>query len=285
MPTALRRLAPCVALLLLLAGCGAPPEDGGGPSVELPALETKADSVAMTLVDGHGGLAAWASAPYLRFDFGIDRGETQQVAARHLWNRQTGDYRAEWTQGEDSTYVALFNVDMFGEGASEPAGTAGEVYLNGTAVADSSAHAQLMQTAQQRFVNDSYWLLAPLKVFDPGVNRSYVADSSTATHDVLSLTFGAVGLTPGDQYWLYVNKETGQLDRWAFRLQSMGEDAAPRFFDWTDYQDFDVPAGTVSLSARKSASGGPFAIVFPALEVPSSVDDALFTDPQPRLTE
>ena len=283
MRVALRCFVPCVALLILVAGCGSPSEDGGS-SMQMPALETKADSVAMTLVEAHGGLETWASAPYVRFDFGIDRGETQQVAARHLWNRQTGEYRMEWNQGPDSTYVALFNVDMFGEAASQPAGEAGEVYLNGSAV-DSSAHDRLMQTAHQRFVNDSYWLLAPLKVFDPGVNRSYAADSSTATHDVISLTFGDVGLTPGDQYWLYVNRDTGQLDRWAFHLQGMEDGAPPQFFDWTDYQDLEVPEGTLTLAARKGAQGGPVAIIFPTLEVPSSVPNGMFTDPQPRLTE
>lgn len=282
MRVVLRCLAPCVALLLVVAGCGSPSDDG--TTAAMPALETKADSVAMTLVDGHGGLAAWASAPYLRFDFGIDRGESQQVAARHLWNRQTGDYRVEWSQGPDSTYVALFNVEMFGDAASKSAGNAGEVYLNGTPV-DSAAHAGLMQTAHQRFVNDSYWLLAPLKVFDPGVNRSYVADSSTGAHDVISLTFGDVGLTPGDQYWLYVDRETGQLDRWAFHLQRMEDSAPPQFFDWTAYEDFTVPAGTLTLSARKAVQGGPVAIIFPTLELPSSVPSAMFSDPQPRLTE
>lgn len=266
-------------VLLVLAGCSAEQESS---SVTQPALETRADSVAMQLYDAHGGPAAWASMPHLRFDFGAERGGETRVFARHLWNRQTGDYRLEWGPSPDSQYVALFNVNAFGAAASESAPAAGEVYLNGTAV-DSSAHATRMRQAHQRFVNDSYWLLAPVKVFDPGVNRSYVADSSDAQHDVIKLTFGDVGLTPGDAYWLYVNKETGRLDRWAFHLQGMPDDAPARAYDWTGYRSFDVPNGTVQLAAQKPSVGGDGALVFPTLDVPSTVPAAMFSDPEPQL--
>lgn len=272
-------LAVLTAALVVLAGCGGQQESA---SVAQPTLETRADSVAMQLYEAHGGPAAWASAPYLRFDFGVERGGETQIAAKHLWNRQTGDYRLEWGPSPDSQYVALFNVNAFGEGASASAPNAGEVYLNGTAV-DSSAHATRMRQAHQRFVNDSYWLLAPVKVFDPGVNRSYVADSSDAQHDVIKLTFGEVGLTPGDEYWLYVNQETGRLDRWGFHLQGMPEDAPARLYDWIDYRTFEVPEGMVQLSARKPSVGGDAAIVFPSLDVPSDVSAAMFSSPESQL--
>ncbi len=268
------------ALLVLVMGCSAE-QDSGSPLDDI-TLETRADSVAMQLYAAHGGPSAWAAAPYLRFDFGIQQGDQTRVVAKHLWNRQTGDYRLEWGPSPDSQYVALFNVDAFGEAASEAAPDAGEVYLNGAAV-DSAAHAALMQQAQQRFVNDSYWLLAPLKVFDPGVRRTYVADSSDAQHEVIQLSFGEVGMTPGDRYWLYVNADTGQLDQWAFNLQSMPDDAPARVFDWTDYQPFETSGGTVRLAASKPAVGGSAAIVFPTLDVPSEVPAAMFSSSDPQL--
>jgi len=274
-------IATLVALLVLvMMGCGAE-SDLGSPLDDI-TLETRADSVAMQLYAAHGGPSAWPAAAYLRFDFGIQQGDQTRVVAKHLWNRQTGDYRLEWGPSPDSQYVAMFNVNAFGEAASEAAPDAGEVYLNGTAV-DSTAHATRMQQAQQRFVNDSYWLLAPLKVFDPGVSRTYVADSSDAQHEVIQLTFGEVGMTPGDQYWLYVNAETGQLDRWAFNLQSMPDDAPARAFDWTDYQLFETPGGTVRLATSKPAVGGGAAIVFPTLDVPSEVPAAMFSSADPQL--
>ncbi len=275
------RLVPLFVFVLaatLLAGCGV----DSRPAPEVPALETRADTVAMRLYEAHGGPAAWASMPYLRFDFGVERNGETHVVAKHLWNRHTGAYRLEWQAGPDSQYVALFDVDAFGEGASESAPDAGQVYLNGAAV-DAAANAELLRRAHQRFVNDTYWLLAPVKAFDPGVNRAYVADSSDARHDVIRLTFGDVGLTPGDRYWLYVNAETGRLDRWAFHLQGMDDEAAPRAFAWTDYRAFDVPGGTVHLAARKEAQEGEGGIVFPTLDVPASVPDDAFTNPEPQL--
>ena len=272
--------AAVLALAWGLTGCSSE-SDSAEP--ELPALETKADSVAMQMYQSLGGPSAWAAAPYLRFNFGIERNGEEQVVARHLWDRQSGDYRLEWSTGPDSSFVALFNVDAFGETASEQVGAqAGSVYLNGESV-DSAATAQRMTEAHRRFVNDTYWLLAPLKVFDPGVNRSYVADSSDAEHDVITITFGEVGLTPGDQYWMYVDTETGRLDRWAYHLQNMPEDASPRFFDWTGYETFKTPDGAVQLATRKESAGGPVAILTNALDLPTSVPSEMFTDTAPRL--
>jgi hypothetical protein len=280
-----RRLClPIVAVSILLVGamgCGSDPQSSSSSAADI-TLETQADSVAMRLYEAHGGPAAWPAAPYLRFDFGFEQDGQTRVAAKHLWNRQTGDYRLEWGPSPDSQYVAIFNVNAFGEAASESAPAAGQVYLNGAPV-DSAAHATRMQQAHQRFVNDTYWLLAPLKVFDPGVNRSYLADSSDAQHDVIQLSFGEVGITPGDRYWLYVNTETGRLDRWAFNLESMPDDAPARAFDWTDYQSFETPGGTVHLAARKPSVGGSGALVFPTLDIPSEVPAAMFSSAEPQL--
>lgn len=265
--------------LVFLMGCGAEPTADSDSAF---LIETRADSVAMQLYEAHGGPTAWPAVPYLRFDFGIDREGETQVVAKHLWNRQTGDYRLEWGPSADSQYVALFNVNAFGEAASESAPDAGEVYLNGTTV-EADERADRIEQAHQRFVNDTYWLLAPLKVFDPGVNRTYVADSSDTQHEVIRLTFGEVGLTPGDTYWLYVNAETGRLDRWAFHLQGMDEEDPPRVHNWMDYRSFETPGGTVHLAARKAAVGGGSAIVYPTLNLSDEVSANLFSAPNPQL--
>lgn len=275
-------LAALVAFILVLAGCRTEPRAEQGN--EMPELETRADSVAMKLYEAYGGSEAWAAVPYLRFNFAVEQEGQQRVVARHLWDRQTGAYRLEWSASPDSNYVALFNVGAFGTTGSDSveAGEEAQVYLNGTAL-DAAANAQMMKRAHQRFINDMYWLLAPVKVFDPGVNRSYVADSSNADVAVLHLTFGNVGLTPGDQYWLYVNRETGRLDRWAYHLQGMSEDEPPRMFRWTGYETYETPAGPIHLATRKEMVGGPVAILTNALDVPSSVPEAMFSDPEPRL--
>ena len=266
-------LLPLGTLILALAGCAPEPSDPDASAAERPTLETRADSVAMRAYEAVGGPEAMAALPYLRFDFGVERDGERQTVARHLWNRETGAYRVEWSRGADSNYVALFDVNT----------QEGRVYLNGDSLG-GGAGADRLGEAYRRFINDSYWLLAPAKLFDPGVTRTYVADSSGAEHDVIELTFGDVGLTPGDRYWIYVDKETGQMDRWAFVLQNNPE-APPRMYDWTDVQALETSAGPVSLATSKEAMGGPVTIHTDNLEAPTDVPAEMFTDPNPRLAD
>jgi hypothetical protein len=282
-------IAPAVlALVIALAMVGCGGNEGGGNNgasdgaasgnAVQPELTSRADSVAMRMLQYHGGGEAWPALPHLRFNFSVARnGEALSPPRRHLWDRTTGRYRLEWQAGSDSNYVAIFNVQDPEE--TPPPGT---VYLNGSAL-DSAATATAMEGAYQRFINDTYWLLAPLKAFDPGVNRAYAADSSTAETDVLHLTFGDVGLTPGDEYWLYIDRTTGRLKRWAFHLQSMPDDAAPRFFTWDDPVTLEGPGGEVTLPTRKPAAGGPVAIRTDSLAAPATLPEGAFSRSTPML--
>ncbi len=280
--TAIRPLLVAAVFSFLLAGLGCS-SNSGSSSASSPSgtdtltLNTKADSVAYRLLETHGA-DAFASAPFLRFNFTVESPKGTQVVARHLWNRSTGEYRVEWSSGEDSSYVAIVNVRDVTDGV--PSGTA---YLNGTELEGEPAQTA-REEAYGRFINDTYWLLAPLKTFDPGVNRSYLPDSSTAEHDVLHLTFGEVGLTPGDEYWLYVSKETGQLDRWAFHLQGMKEEQPPQAFTWTNDTTLTTPeGGAVTLAPRKEAVGGNTAILTNELALPPTPPDGAFSNPEPML--
>ena len=247
------------------------------PAISVHAQDVPADTVAQRLLQGHGA-DAWASAPYLRFNFAVERDGTAGTPIRHFWDRASGQYRVEWT-ARDTTYVGLINVQAVANETPD-----GEVYADGNAIGGPHG-TDLRKQAYRRFINDTYWLLAPLKVMDPGVNRSYVADSSDATHHVLHLTFGDVGLTPGDQYWLYVNRETGRLDRWAFHLESMPDDATPAAFQWTEYVTLDAPHGTVHLAKRHASEGSSTAILTESVALPSTPPDGVFTDPMPLHTD
>ena len=259
-------------LVLLTAGCRPSADEPASDSpVPLPPLNTAGDSLAMRIYEAHGGPDAWASVPYLRFDFGFGSGDEKQVRARHLWDRQSGDYRVEWTQGADSAYVVLFNVNS----------RDGQAYLNGDAV-DTTRNKPLLEQAYRRFINDTYWLLMPLKLLDPGVQRTYVADSSTAEVEVVRLNFDEVGLTPGDRYWVYADRQTGLVERWAYVLQG-NPDAPPRAFRWTGYVDLPAPDGALRLATRKEVIGGSGVIHTDALEVLTTLPPGLLSDPEPRL--
>lgn len=264
---------------VLVVGCGGgSSSSSASPGVtDTLTVDSKADSVALRLLEAHGA-DAFAAAPYLRFNFGIETPDGEQVVARHLWDRSTGEYRVEWASGSDSNYVALVNVRNVQDQTPE-----GTVYLNGRELTGEEAR-QAREQAYGRFINDTYWLLAPLKVYDAGVNRHYAADSSTAEHEVLRLRFGDVGLTPDDTYWFYVSTETGRLDRWSMHLQGMPDDAPPRTYAWTDYTTLQSPeGGEVTLATRHEAVEGEQAILTNQLALPSSPPSGAFSTTTPML--
>src|SRR5438876_620493 len=74
-----------------------------------------------------------------------------------------------------------------------------------------------MRSAHGAWINDSYWFLMPYKLRDPGVTLKYdgeVKDSTTAAvYDRLALSFENVGMTPGDRYWVYVNRANHRVEK------------------------------------------------------------------------
>ena len=254
-----------VSALLLLAACAE-------PAVETPAMaptytpeplpmETRADSVAARVLDAMGGREAWDSLRYLSFDFATDRDGERVVRRSHLWDRHTGDYRVEWPAGGDTTITVLFNVDT----------REGTAYANGTPLEGEAADEALTR-AYRSFINDTYWLLMPVKLFDPGVTRTYDAEESDEDTDVIRITFDDVGLTPGDTYWVYVDRETGMVEQWAMVLQG-NPDAEPRVNEWTEYERFEAPGGAVMISTRKNG------LLTDNVETPASVPRERFTQP------
>ena len=82
--------------------------------------------------------------------------------------------------------------------------------------------------AYRRWVNDTYWLLMPIKMFDPGVTRSLhsslVSDQHVSNNvDEVELTFDDVGLTPGDRYVVRVRRLTGEISSWKMDLEGRDE--------------------------------------------------------------
>lgn len=254
-----------VLMTILVSGCGGNTEPAEA-SHQMPELRNEADSLAWRTVEAHGGLDTWSKVQYLRFDFGSESEGSRRTFARHLWDRHSGDYRLEWFPGEDTTMVALFNVND----------RSGNVFINGAA-ADAASVPGLLESAYRRFINDTYWLLAPLKVFDEGVMRRVAHDSSTSEVQVLALSFDDVGLTPGDRYWLAINRSDGLLRSWSFVLQGWGDRPASTL-NWLDYTSFETPAGTIRLAQRKQPPGGSRVTLTDNVALPATVPPGVFTD-------
>jgi len=224
-----------------------------------------ADRVAHELVAALGGETAWQKARQLRFDFVVERGGTRAAEIHHLWDRYTGDYRLLGTDKSGAPYAVYFNVNT----------RDGNAFVNGRAV-EGAEKKKLLETAYGRFINDTYWLLAPWKVFDPGVHRDYDGEKTGpegALCDVIRLTFDNVGLTPKDVYWLWVTRDGRRMVQWQYVLGGAQEE--PTTAVWKEWKTF----GGVSLSLEKDFVGKPLRIRFDNVAVSPSRDDKDFAVP------
>jgi hypothetical protein len=244
---------PTVFLLLLLAA-------------SLPLLaqdrDPKADAIGKELIASLGGEKAWEKARQFRFDFVVERDGKAVARFSHAWDRYTGDYRVSGTDKSGAPFVVYFNVNS----------KDGQALVNGKPV-EGEAREGLLKMAYGRFINDMYWLLAPWKIFDPGVRLAYDGEKPCpegGTCDVLKLSFEGVGLTPKDVYWLWVTRDGRRMVAWQYVLNGAQED--PTMALWKDWRVFSG----ISLSLEKPMVGKGTVIRFENVSVSPSREDGLF---------
>jgi len=229
------------------------------------AADEKADAVARDLVASLGGPAAWEKARQFRFDFVVEREGKRAAEFHHVWDRYTGDYRLLGTDKSGAPFAVYFNVNT----------RQGTAFVNGRPV-EGDEKAKLLETAYGRFINDSYWLLAPWKVFDPGVRREYVGEKPGPDGflcDVIKISFEGVGLTPKDVYWLWITRDGRHMMQWQYVLGGAAEE--PTTALWKDWRTF----GGIGLSLDKPMMGRPLRILFENVAVSASRDDSQFAVP------
>ncbi|MFD2540843.1 hypothetical protein ACFSSB_00815 [Lacinutrix gracilariae] len=90
---------------------------------------------------------------------------------------------------------------------------------------------ELIKKATDYFNNDSFWLVAPYKVLDPGTERRLV--KTEENKDALLITYTSGGSTPGDSY-LWLLNDSGKptsFKLWTSILPIDGLEAS--WNDWT----------------------------------------------------
>ncbi|MCB4809071.1 hypothetical protein LG651_12505 [Tamlana sp. 62-3] len=96
---------------------------------------------------------------------------------------------------------------------------------------------KLIKKATTLFNNDSFWLVAPFKVFDDGVERRLVKTETNG--DALLVSYTSGGSTPGDSY-LWIFDENGKpkaFKIWASILPIKGLEAS-----WSDWKTTETGA-------------------------------------------
>jgi len=156
----------------------------------------------------------------------------------HVWDKWTGDYRMESDKGQ----TVVMNIQT----------KEGKAWENGEAITDAEKLAEILDRAYKIWINDSYWLVMPYKLRDPGVTLVYAREDQTEdgrAADVVTMTFEAVGVTPENKYEIYFDKESHLVTQWDFF--SKADDTEPRFkTPWADWQTY----GKIKLSGDRGRS-------------------------------
>lgn len=227
--------------------------------------DPRAVAVGKSMWTSLGGDSGWNRARYFRFDFVVEAQGKKIPPRAHYWDRFTGRYRQDGTDKTGNKYSAFFNVNT----------RAGQAFVNGKKLEEAEAKT-LIDKAYGGFINDTYWLLAPYKIFDPGVNLAYdgqVKGPHGETCDVLKLSFESVGLTPKDVYWFHVDRATHMMSEWKYVLG--GHQEPPTTAVWDDWKEM----GGIRLSATKTMKEKPVAIRFENLAVAAQPNEAALTPP------
>lgn len=168
----------------------------------------KAHRLASASLNAMGGADAYDKTRYLSWVFFGRR--------FHIWDKHTGDIRIEY----DGDKIILMNIHN----------KKGRAWENGVEITDSEKLAERMTWGYKVWINDSYWLVMPYKLRDPGVNLVYTRDDTMADGNkayVLTMTFNDVGVTPENKYEVFINKETMLVSEFAY--YSKAEDDQPQF--------------------------------------------------------
>ncbi len=245
------RWALCAAILAL---------PGTGIAAGTETRDPKAIAIAKTMMQAMGGEEAWTKAHFVRFDFRVTVDGKTVLDRAHLWDKTTGRYRIDSTLRDGKPTVTLFNIND----------QKGTVYAGGKPLQGAEAGKGL-KDAYAAFINDMYWLAMPWKWLETGVNLKYLGTKAYRgkSFDVVELTFGKVGLTPGDRYDAYVSPRTHLMEHWEYALQSGAKDS----WDW-----IYTTSGGVTLALDHPSSDHQKRINMGSVRVTGTMDERLFTD-------
>ena len=246
-----------VALMLaLVLAAGAPLPARAGSS---PAALALADRVVAAL----GGREAWDRTGYLTFDFVVSRRDTVLSRRTLAWDKATNRIRLELKDAKGHAWAVWTDL----------AHQDGVVRVDG-APADSAAKAQWLNRAYAVWVNDTYWLLMPFKLRDPGVTLVDGGPDSTGKAHVLELSFAGVGLTPGDRYRVHVDDATSLVSGWEMLLQG-SKDGRWKPALWTGWQ----PYGEIRLAAERHIPDDQVVIKYENLATARTAPPGAFDPP------
>jgi len=225
-------------------------------STAIAQSDSKSIEIAENVMTAMGGDEAWERTRYIKWTFFGRRD--------WIWNKWTGDIRCEVP--ESDTRIAM-NIHS----------NQGEVYAHGQVQTHPDSVEKFLTFGFKAWINDSYWLVMPFKMQDPGVVLTYIGikpDMDATDCDVVQMTFNEVGVTPDNKYHVYVDPSTSMITQWDYF--SNFDDEEPRFSSpWKDYQEY----GDIMLSSDRGNSK------LDGISVHNHLPEALFKDVTKKASE
>jgi len=239
-------------ILIGLAGCFDPDNETvkkGNKDLPAASGDDKALALAQRVVAASGGKENWDQIPYISFDY---------FGRRYwFWDKANGRYRVE---SPPRKIRAAGKLD----------GTETYLWQNGALTTNPDSIAKYKDFAYKAWINDTYWLIFPFKILDPGVHLKYMgacnADSVTQA-TCIELTFDKVGVTPQNKYVAYIDTLQDQIIRWDYFEKAT--DSLPALSNpWNDYREY----GKIKIS------GGRGDDTLKQITVHSILPGEIFTD-------
>lgn len=213
-----RRLPRSIALCLVVASAGVLCAVAPAAAAPDASSDPRAVELAEASLQAMGGADAWSRLHYLAWDF-----KGRRI---HTWDRWSGDVRM---QAEKR--LVLMNVNT----------RSGRAWDDGVEITDEATRAEALELGYAWWVNDSYWLIMPAKLLDPGVvlhDRGPDSLPDGRAADRISVTFTSdTGLTPRNRYDVWFDAETHLVEQWSYYTDA--DDPEPRFTQpWTGWKRF-----------------------------------------------
>ncbi|MEO6168998.1 MAG: hypothetical protein ABIO46_11410 [Chitinophagales bacterium] len=199
-------------------------------------IDARAVSISDSVIQMMGGKQNWDNVHFLRWNF---------FGRRTLyWDKWTGNVRIEVPAKK---LLILTNINT----------KQGHVFRDNKELLQPDSIAYFMDRGYKIWANDSYWLIMPFKLKDPGVNVAYKSDAKDAEGTpcfLLELTFNNVGVTPDNKYNVYVDRKNYLVTQWDY-FEKYSDEKPETTNPWKNYQRY----GKVLLSDDRGPEEGKLA--------------------------
>jgi len=213
-------------------------------SAQQPPAAPSPDDLGRAMFENMAGDGALQRARYFSYTFNVIKDGKVVSSFPQRWDRVTGDYFVSGRRPDGTPFEATINIAKKTVHGS----------VEGRTLTGSAELKSLYQLAESRFLNDTLWLLMPLRIFDPGFYRVYDgprSDTCGHTWDLLKVTVEATKGTVTATYWPWINRDTHLVDEWDMKLDTMPPDAPPVEVLFHDYRRI---AGLL-ISVRREVRG------------------------------